>query len=245
LKDPDGPVRADRRLCERVGSWFWAEPLNAVSNVTFILAAGIAARSMPRPWSRDRWGALLVALVALVGIGSFLFYTLANRWSAFADVVPIALFIHVYLFVALRRFLGLGPTAAGAAVLIFAIGSVPVTAALEGRLAALSPELAGSAGYGPALLMLVGVGLAAWRRETLGATPHGGGAGLSLLSTGGLFAFSLLIRSADHAVCGVVPAGVHWAWHILNALVLFRLVRIALLVGPPGRQGRVLSVEHS
>ena len=62
--------------CERVGTDanFWGEPLNAVSNLAFVLAAlwvlVLARREGKLDWSV---GALTATLFA-VGIGSFLFH---------------------------------------------------------------------------------------------------------------------------------------------------------------------------
>ena len=94
--------------CERLGPGLWAEPLNAVSNVAFIIAALWAARAAHRRSSANRRSGSSIALVFVIGLGSLAFHTFANRWSAMADVLPITLFIYGYLAFALRRFLGLG-----------------------------------------------------------------------------------------------------------------------------------------
>src|SRR5918993_1114655 len=92
--------------CERTDPSFWSEPLNAVSNAAFLVAALAAAPIRRRAGSRD-WGSLFLILVtAAVGIGSFLFHTLATRWSLLADVVPIAIFIYSYFFLSMRGFVG-------------------------------------------------------------------------------------------------------------------------------------------
>lgn len=38
---------------------------------------------------------------------------------------------------------------------------------------------------------------------------------------------SLTMRSIDNALCGSLPLGTHWLWHLLNALVLYLLLRAA------------------
>ena len=93
------------QYCERLDAGFWAEPLNAVSNAAFIIAGLLLLaqwRKSPRPLSV----LLLIFNVLVIGIGSFLFHTFANRWSELADVLPITIFIHIYFFLALNRFLG-------------------------------------------------------------------------------------------------------------------------------------------
>ena len=69
----------------------------------------MALRQWKRQPLRDGATLVLILVVALVGIGSFLFHTLATRWAGLADVVPIAVFIHLYFFFAMRRVLALRP----------------------------------------------------------------------------------------------------------------------------------------
>ncbi|SDN16912.1 Ceramidase [Methylobacterium phyllostachyos] len=87
------PVRA---YCERTGPDFWAEPVNALSNAGFLLAAAAAARRGSRADPPDRAALALAGLIAVVGIGSFLFHTLAVTWAMLADVIPIAVFVDAY-----------------------------------------------------------------------------------------------------------------------------------------------------
>src|SRR3712207_1850463 len=93
--------------CERIDAHFWAEPLNAITNVAFLLAAALAARLLLRERASDWPAAILTALVGAIGIGSFLFHTIPSRWTAAVDVIPIQLFAFGYFFLAMRRFLGL------------------------------------------------------------------------------------------------------------------------------------------
>ncbi|HYF55305.1 MAG TPA: ceramidase domain-containing protein, partial [Salinarimonas sp.] len=98
--------------CERLGAGFWAEPVNALSNAAFLVAAVAAFVSLRRTGGRDGPALALIGVVAVVGIGSFLFHTLANRWSLLADVLPITAFIYGYFLLAMRRFVGLSLVAA-------------------------------------------------------------------------------------------------------------------------------------
>ena len=101
--------RAVDGYCERVGPDYWSEPVNAVTNAAFLLAAAFM-------WPRVRGlplGRLLCAILAAIGIGSWLFHTHAQAWAGLADVLPILLFILVYIFAASRDFLGFRPIWAG------------------------------------------------------------------------------------------------------------------------------------
>ncbi|MFF8800627.1 MULTISPECIES: ceramidase domain-containing protein [unclassified Methylobacterium] len=207
------PVRA---YCERGDAGFWAEPVNALTNAAFLVAAGLAAR-------RARGDGPVLALAAVtfvVGIGSFLFHTLANRWSMLADVIPIAVFIYGYFVLAMTRFFGLRPAGATALTLAFAalsVGLTPALDALTGR--SVSGLTNGSVEYAPAILALLGVGLALLKRAP--------GTARSVLATAVIFLISLALRTVDVSVCARMPLGTHFLWHCFNAVVLYRLLLAA------------------
>jgi hypothetical protein len=115
--DWSAPIDA---YCERIDASFWSEPVNALSNAAFIAAAALAFLRWRRAGGADGPALYLIILVAIVGTGSFLFHTFANRWSRLADVIPIALFIYSYFFRAMRRFLGFGAAVAIVLTLAFA-----------------------------------------------------------------------------------------------------------------------------
>lgn len=199
--------------CERVGPEFWSEPLNAVTNAAFLIAALAAYLIWRRRTPDDLPGLLLIGIVFATGIGSFLFHTFATRWASLTDVIPIALFIHVYLFVALKRFLGLAWWAALGIVIAF-FAATPFL----GQAAA--PLVGSSAGYVPALLAIFVVGGLFYRRNrALGA---------QVLVTGVVFVLSLTFRTLDEPLCDQLAFGTHFLWHIMNSVVLFLLLRVLI-----------------
>jgi hypothetical protein len=215
--------------CERVDAGFWAEPVNAVSNAAFLAAAAVAVLEWRRAGARDRPALALIAVVAVVGIGSFLFHTFANRWSRLADVIPIALFIYGYFCLAMRRFLGFGLAAGIALTLAFLAFSFGFERAFALAFGPRAIEAVnGSHGYVPAAIALFAVGGA-----LVGQGRHPGrrAAGRTLLAAAGVFIVSLAFRTADLALCPSWPVGTHFLWHILNAAVLFVLVRAVIRFG--------------
>lgn len=205
--------------CERLNEAFWAEPLNAVSNAAFLLAALAALVLLRRTGRRDRPVEILIVLVAVIGVGSFLFHTMPQRWTLLADVVPIQLFALGYFGLALQRFLG-------ASAVVAVLGALAFLGACFGLAAGLAPLLPvgmrGSAGYAGFALGLFGVALA-----TRLCGDRAGAGRLAL--AGAVFAASLSFRSLDAVLCLQVPFGLHWAWHLLNALLLFLLLRAAIM----------------
>jgi hypothetical protein len=198
--------------CERLDPSFWAEPVNALSNIAFLLAAWAAFVLWRREGHDDRVILALIVIVAVVGFGSFTFHTLATRGAMMLDVGPIGVFIYSYFLFALKRFLALPWPAA---LIIFA-GFV----ALSTGLAVYVPRefLNGSVGYFPALAALIGIGWMLRERTT----------GKALLIAAVVFVGSLFFRIIDLDVCGAFPLGTHFLWHILNAVVLYAVLRGAL-----------------
>jgi hypothetical protein len=206
--------------CERLGPGFWAEPLNAVTNAAFIAAALYALMLWRRAGARD-WPALwLIAVTFVVGSGSFLFHTFANRWSLLADVLPIAAFIYSYFLLAVRRYLSLGLVAAIVVTALFAAFNMSFGRLWLGMLPGMT--LNGSVGYVPAALALFAVGIVCRMSGVREA-------GRALLTAACVFALSLLFRSIDHTVCARMPAGTHFLWHVLNALVLGLLMKAVIV----------------
>ncbi|WP_072396741.1 ceramidase domain-containing protein [Hyphomicrobium sp. CS1GBMeth3] len=218
---------------------FWAEPLNAVSNAAFLIAALVAAALyLAEPAGRRSIAAaFLIALTFVIGIGSFLFHTYATRWASLADTIPIALFMLAYVAFALRRFLGFNWVLVAIGLAAFFVsfryaGSVqcdygkllPITALRGARC------MNGTVAYAPAFVALIGTGFA------LVALRHPAGRLLVLAS--GVFLVSMTFRTLDIEWCDLTRiahrvCGTHFLWHILNGLTLYILLRAAIRHGAP------------
>lgn len=225
--------------CERAGDpAFWAEPVNAISNAAFVIAAVAAALLLRRTshGGTRRAEAALVGLTLIIGLGSFLFHTTATRWAAIADTAPIGLFMLGYFAYAVRRLLAASWPTVALATAAFVAGlygaeSLPCDPALLPVTAALGrPCFNGSLGYVPALVALVAIGL------LLAKAGHQAASGL--LMAAAVFAVSLAFRTLDMELCAVSeflgrPRGTHAVWHLLNATVLYLLLRAAIRDGQP------------
>ena len=203
--------------CERTGPEMWSEPVNAVTNFAFIISALLIAkliRDQARQGHRDAVNWIFCALIFAIGIGSWLFHTYATRWALLSDIIPIAIFILVYTWSALRRF-------AAASAVVCAIGVLAVPG-----VAMAVPPLTGFRGgsYVAALLaMLVIGGYLRFAKSHI--------AGTALLLAAGVFFVSLTLRTIDLPLCGQFPLGTHFLWHVLNAVVLFIVARAMVLYG--------------
>ncbi|MEX0367329.1 MAG: ceramidase domain-containing protein [Ruegeria sp.] len=197
--------------CERLGPDYWAEPVNAVSNAAFLVAAFVM-------WRRVRGqgmplAVLLAVILAAIGVGSYLFHTHAQVWAAVVDVAPILLFILVYIFAINRDVWHLKTwQALGLMALFFpyAAATVPVFR--------LIPGLGDSAGYAPVpLLILI---YAALLRHRAPKTARGLAVGACVLIG------SITFRALDVPLCGVWPVGTHFLWHVLNGVMLGWMIEV-------------------
>ena len=92
--------------CERgTNPALLAEPINALSNVAFLLAGlvGLQLVLWRPPEDRNADLFLLPVLVLFIGLGSLSFHLYADQGTSLADVVPITVFMLVYLGFALTK----------------------------------------------------------------------------------------------------------------------------------------------
>ena len=197
--------------CERTDLTYWSEPLNAITNAAFLIAAAVMAwrvrgQRLPLAW-------LLIAILTAIGIGSYLFHTHATRWAAVADVAPIALYILVYIYLANRHYWTLSRVWSAVGALAF----IPYAAALTPILSALPFFNISNAYWTVALLIAV---YAVLLRTRLPETSRGLAIGAAILTV------SITLRSVDEPLCEVIPMGTHLWWHILNGIMLGWMIEV-------------------
>lgn len=209
--------------CERGADGLWAEPLNAVTNAAFMAAAWFAWQHwqarQDASWRHQPDVGVLILLVAVIGMGSLLWHTVARPWAYLLDAMPIIVFIHLFLLSFLRRIASLSWPGVAAAFLAYDGLTLATLGILPAR------ALNDSAGYLPVVLSLAI--MSAWLHRRRHPLWHD-----YLLCTG-LFAVSLTLRIVDPAVCGILPAGTHFLWHLLNGLLLYLLLRGLIRDGGP------------
>ncbi len=213
--------RAVQNYCERTSATLDAEPVNAATNAAFLVAAWAAWRLQSRRPEVGPAGLIraMILCTVIVGLGSFLFHTVATRWAEWGDVLPILAFMLLFLWTSLTCFFGWRRwTALGALAIFFG-----VTFALE----ALVPGefLHGGALYAPALLTLIAIAATLLRSRPA--------AGKAAFGATGVFVASITARTLDMPVCPRFPLGTHFLWHVLIAVLLYLLIRLVILHGPP------------
>ena len=202
--------------CERVGPGFWAEPLNAITNFSFLAAAvwGLSRAKAPN----QGFARQLSGLCAVVGLGSFLFHTFANSWTHLLDLIPIFIFTIVFVNFTFRSVLGLSKSSSWGLVGLLVI----VMAGLEFG----TPKfiLNGSILYAPILMLLTAVSVLLRYRDSSQARIY--------LTITGIFFLSLVARTLDQELCDIIPWGTHFIWHLLNGTCLALMIQVSLNVSP-------------
>lgn len=207
--------------CERQGPEFWAEPVNALTNLAFV-AAGIWGLYQVR---RNRTGAAAVAMcwwVIAIGIGSWLFHTFANHLTIWADILPIATFTLAASMFALRRFARLPWPHAIACFIGFYLVAGAITLTLP---SSVHVATNGTSGYLPAFLAINAIGALCLVR--------GSPAGRYLIAASLIFALAATGRMLDLWACQYILIGTHFLWHSLNGLMLAVVLTAIARYGKP------------
>lgn len=187
--------------CERLTSGLWAEPVNALSNLAFLIGALLLWR---RPAAR-----MPALLLAFVGAGSMVFHTWATQIAMALDVLPILVLIAWAGREALFRHLQWSLSRIAVVAVLLFLGTLPLWFWVE------DPAAAGIA-YVPAGVLLWAV----WSR--FHAQGHAGASALLVASLA--FAAAFTARALDGVLCQWIPLGTHWIWHLLNALAMGALI---------------------
>ncbi len=220
--------------CERTAAGFWDEPVNAISNAAFLLAAAWALPVALRRTERDPLELILIAVGGSIGIGSFIFHTFANSAAELADVIPIWSFIALYVLAVIWRTTGhnlvrttliAAITAVMTFIAVWTGGQDVTTSAIPAPM-----PFNGSLQYLPALIALaIFSGLTFFRRHPV--RWHVVGATLTFL-------LSLVFRTIDLEICAATGGlGTHFLWHLLNGLMVGMLLRALVIYLPPVRVG--------
>lgn len=204
--------------CERLGPEFWSEPVNAITNASFFIAAFFAFILARQEKALDLRSGYLILMIATIGTGSFLFHTLATFWAMMSDSLPILFYQIGFLIFYSRYVMQLS--------WIKVVGLFALFTASMVFFYRLPDEwLNGSLGYAPAFLFTAGFGVWHYVQAKAGVVREP----FVLLVAAGVFVVSLTFRSLDMALCDAFPMGVHFLWHVLNGLVLYLTARAYIL----------------
>lgn len=211
--------------CERGSTLFWAEPINALTNFSFVIAAVLAYLYLKRNDGLDAYHYILIITTIFVGLGSFLFHTYANNLTRLIDVIPIFLFKTLFIYFYLTKIIKLQwfyPII----IIIILIASSSFISDQAGKIIEYfdiptegyeKSELiiSTSLSYLPALIILLAIAVL----EKIKLNRN------YIFFAALVFLFSIFFRTMDPYFCHSLNFGLHFLWHILNGVLLYLLIR--------------------
>lgn len=190
--------------CERLDASFWSEPINAITNLAFIIAGWLIWRM------RSTRSGLMAILLILIGLGSFSFHTFANRLTGLLDVLAIALYLVSFAYLIPKQWSWDSRwTQIGSVITLFILIVLCqfATNYMKSALPWMPP----------------GIYVGAWSALFLYAalTQNFNPIAARYLWLAVLvFPFSLLSRQLDMPLCES-GFSTHWLWHVLNGVTLY------------------------
>ena len=194
--------------CERHGAGFWNEPINALTNLIFILAGFMLVLNT----RQNKLCIFLSLQIILIGVASFLFHTFANILAGLIDTVSIMLFGVTYIFGSNYYLLKLNTITS----IIIALCLVPFSFFVS-QLATISfGSLNGSTWYLSFIILFLTYSYLI-RKEFAQMS-------VILLCSALFLLISIFFRTIDIMSCNIIPVGTHFVWHIMNGVLLGTLV---------------------
>jgi hypothetical protein len=201
-------------ICERSGMGIWDEPLNVISSVAFMLVAVSIYRHYHRHEDlQEKWiwdVHALTFLTFMIGVNSIIFHMIPNPTTELLDTVTIVLFIMLYFWSVLFR---IGRTSFFSALICF-VAFVGFSHILVHQFPRAMND---SIGYLSSMIALIMIAV----HLHLRARPSSSHFMLAAL----IGVISLFCRVIDREICDEISIGSHFMWHILNAMLLYILLK--------------------
>ena len=183
------------------------EPINAVTNITFILFALLAFNKLRKEPGILKF--IFPSLLALIGVGSAWWHMGHTIGGDIADTLSILLFASTASMILLYKLFETKTKVALAFVPLLIL-----TLAVEQL-----PHLNGSLSY----VVLLG-GIIAFGFLFVKKFPDSKILTIASVST---FVLAILFRSLDMELCSKIRIGTHFLWHVLVALLGYQLILLA------------------
>ncbi len=184
--------------------------LNQFSNVAFFIGAIYIGYLWKRYHSCDYYSLTLIILVALIGLGSFIFHTFPSDATIWIDLVPIQLFgLSYFAYIGTKYFRASKVKVFLALIAFFVVRQYWIVYMPRGA-------IGGGITHIPTLfLLLLCSFLLLFKYKKFS---------VMLLSACIVYVLALVTRAFDKELSLALPVGVHWIWHILTALTASILI---------------------
>ena len=201
--------------CERTSLDAFAEPINAISNIAFIICGIVlmfkkGMKLNPLPYS-----------VIFIGISSFLFHYIPTSLFSALDISSILLFVVIYNYMLTKNILKYSIFQSILSSIALIIISFLIGILFFKTIAGASSFYLGLLLYMIYILFLI---------KKIDYIKY---FFIAII----LFVISLILRSIDIYLCKFFSIGTHFIWHILNSLVIYYLIMfIFLTYSPPPKK---------
>lgn len=201
-------------VCERHASGMFAEPLNVLSSFAFMVVAVSIYRyyhrheDLERRWVWDIHA--LTVLCFIIGFNSVIFHAFPGPTTELLDTLSIVFFIMIYFWSVLFR-IGRCNFFQAAVCFIAFVGGTHILVHQFPR------ALNDSIGYLSSMIALIAIAI----HLHLKARPSSQHFMLAAI----VGVCSLFCRAIDREICPEFGFGTHFCWHMLNATLLYILLR--------------------
>ncbi len=201
-------------VCERTGLGMLSEPMNVLSSFMFMIVAVSIYRyyhkheDLERKWIWDIHA--LTFITFIIGVNSVLFHAFPTPLTELLDTSSIVLFIMIYFWSVLFRI--------GRCTLFQAAVCFVAFVGFSHMLVSQFPHaMNDSIGYLSSMIALIMIAV----YLHLKARPSS----QHFLMAALIGVVSLFCRAIDHEICPMFPIGSHFLWHMLNATLLYILLK--------------------
>ena len=204
--------------CERTNEQIFNEPVNAISNIFFIIVS-LSLIKILRKNQSNKIYYIQPILIFFIGIGSFLFHLNPNIITLYSDVIPIFLFSLSFIFFFNRDVININNLNNALLFLLFFFLFLFITPKLNYEI------LNGSEFYFANYFFLTMYTIWLYLKKS---------DFFQLLLLGFIFFnLSILLRSLDNHICEYFSIGTHFLWHFLNAYLLKILTLVNCKIKKP------------
>jgi hypothetical protein len=204
--------------CERTNQQIFNEPVNAISNIFFIIVS-LSLIKILRKNQSNKIYYIQPILIFFIGIGSFLFHLNPNIITLYSDVIPIFLFSLSFIFFFNRDVININYLNNALLFLLFFFLFLFITPKLNYEI------LNGSEFYFANYFFLTMYTIWLYFKKS---------DFFQLLLLGFIFFnLSILLRSLDNHICEYFSIGTHFLWHFLNAYLLKILTLVNCKIKKP------------
>ena len=184
--------------------------LNQFSNIAFIIGAIYTWHTWKQYDSDDYFSLSLIILVALIGLGSFIFHTFPSDKTIWIDLIPIQIFgLSYFAYIGMKYFKASNFKIFMALITFFFVRQYWIIYMPRGA-------LGGGITHIPTIFLLLSCSLLLLSKYKKFST--------MLLTAGIIYILALITRAFDKQITLEFPVGAHWVWHILTALTATILI---------------------